>query len=459
MRLVPRHPRWLLAVGVLVVLVAVVGVLTTYEDTTRPGAVDRTGAWVSSPTDPGRRLLEVSRSSEPATASVRVNPADLRQTWRGTGAAMTDSSVQMLSAAPDGVRRLFDPAAGDGARLSWIRLPLTATDMSPQPWTWGWDGAHATPSPQAESAAAIVVRVAALQPQLRVVATPWTAPKWMKQPPEVRGGALRDDALDQYAAMLVAQADELRTRGVPLRALTPGNEPGRSADYPSMTMTAAQQAQLGRLMGPKLHGRGLELWAVDHNWADRAVYDEVLAAAPGVFDAAAFHCYAGTPDQMAGVALPPIVTECTGTTSSWSDAFAWDMQHLVGEGIASGSTGLMTWNLAVDPHGGPRDATSAAGCSSCRGLLTVDGSRAEPGPEFYVLAQLARAADPGARVVGSRASAGVSAAAFTNVDGTVGVVAYNGTGKDSVVSVAVQGRRDLRARVRAGELMTVRAAG
>jgi glucosylceramidase len=162
---------------------------------------------------------------------------------------------------------------------------------------------------------------------------------------------------------------------------------------------------------------------------------------------------------MAGVALPPIVTECTGTTSSWSDAFAWDMQHLVGEGIAAGSTGLMTWNLAVDPNGGPRDATSAAGCASCRGLLTVDGSRAEPGPEFYVLAQLARAADPGARVVGSRASAGVSAAAFTNVDGTVGVVAYNGTGKDSVVSVAVQGRRDLRARVRAGELMTVREAG
>ena len=44
-----------------------------------------------------------------------------------------------------------------------------------------------------------------------------------------------------------------------------------------------------------------------------------------------------------------------------------------------------------------------AGCSSCRGLLTVDGNDVEAGPEFYVLAHLARAADPGARVLGSSA--------------------------------------------------------
>ena len=108
---------------------------------------------------------------------------------------------------------------------------------------------------------------------------------------------------------------------MPLAAMSLGNEPGYSADYPSMTTTPAQEAKLAELVGPGLHERGVELWAVDHNWADRPRYDEVLAGAPGAFDAAAFHCYAGEPDQMRGLAVPPIVTECTGTRSSWSEAF------------------------------------------------------------------------------------------------------------------------------------------
>ncbi len=274
----PHHSRWLLGLGILGLLLAGILALTTGDDSSREGASHRTELWVSSPTDSSRRLLQVdeSPSGGPATARVRVDPEDRRQLWRGTGAAMTDASVQLLSGAPEAVRRLFDPTADDGARLSWVRLPLSATDMSPELWTWGWDGSTASPSPQAEAATALVAEVSKLQPHLQVVATPWTAPKWMKQPAQVVGGALRDDEIDQYAALLVAQADELRERGVPLAAMSLGNEPGYSADYPSMTMTAAQEAQLAGLVGPELHERGLELWAVDHNWADRPRYDEVL---------------------------------------------------------------------------------------------------------------------------------------------------------------------------------------
>ncbi len=452
MRLAHDH-RWLAVLGSVVLLAAVVGTLGTSGGRHSAG----TRVWVSSPTDPTRRLLSLpSDAAAPVTARVRVDPGDRRQVWRGTGAALTDASVELLTAAPDGARRLFAPSAADGARLSWVRLPLTATDMSSQAWTWGWDGVTASPSRQARAAATLVAGLAERSPDLRVVATPWTAPAWMKQPAGVRGGALRDDAVVQYAGLLVAQADELRRLGVPVAAMTLGNEPGHSADYPSMTMSATQQQRLGRLVAPRLHERGIELWAVDHNWVDPPRYDEVLAGAPGAFDAAAFHCYAGRPDQMAGLPVAPIVTECTGTTSSWGEAFAWDARHLVDESIAAGSTGLMTWNLAVDPRGGPRDLASGEGCSSCRGLLTVAGRTVTPGPEFYVLAQLGRAADPGARVLGSRASRGVQAAAFGNEDGSIGVVAFNSTGREQVLAVEVAGEPAVRRVVRAGELVTVR---
>lgn len=416
-----------------------------------------TGSWVSSPTDPDRRLLELDREARgPATATVRVDPGDRRQVWRGTGGALTDASVELLGGAPEARRVLFDPGAADGARLSWLRLPLTATDMSREPWTWGWDGDRASPAPEAEAAHAMVAELAGLQPELRVVATPWTAPVWMKQPEGVRGGALREDQVEEYAEMLLAQSEVLREAGVPLAALTLGNEPGYSADYPSMTMSDEQLSELGGEVGPRLHERDVELWAVDHNWADRARYDAVLADAPGAFDAAAFHCYRGEPGQMSGVAVSPVVDECSGTTSSWSEAFAWQSRHLVAESIAAGSTGLLLWNLALDPSGGPRDQASDQGCASCRGLVTVAGEDVEPGPEFYLLAHVSRAADPGARVVGSSTTPGLAAASFLNPDGTVGVVAHNDTGRDRVVGVEIGGGRDVRHRLPAGELLTVR---
>ena len=450
-------PRPLLVTGLLVCLAAVIGTLLTAGTQATAPQRRTTGAWVSSPTDSGRRLLPV-RAQAPAraTASVQVDPASRRQTWRGVGGALTDASVELLDAAPDGVRRLFDPRADDGAHLDWVRLPLTATDMSPQAWTWGWDGSAASPHPRAEQAAALVRRLVRLRPDLQVVATPWTAPAFMKDPAGVRGGALRDDAVDQYAAMLRSQVDVLRSGGVPVAALTLGNEPGYGADYPSMTMTDAQMARLGRMLGPALDTRRVQLWAVDHNWADRPRVDAVLAGAPGAFDAAAFHCYRGTASDMAGVGVPPVVDECTGTTSSWREGFLWDSRHLVTESLAAGSTGLVMWNLAVDPSGGPRDLASRAGCASCRGLVTVDGTRVEPGPEFYVLAHLARAADPGARVLGTTASDGVDTAAFANPDGTVGVFVHNGTGRDRVVAVRVAGRPARSYALRDGELLTLR---
>ncbi len=195
---------------------------------------------------------------------------------------------------------------------------------------------------------------------------------------------------------------------------------------------------------------------MDHNWADRARYDTILRGAPDAFDAASFHCYEGDPEQMAGLPVPPLVTECTGTTSPWAEAFGWDARRLVEQSIAAGSTGLLMWNLAVDPRGGPRDEASSQGCADCRGLLRIDGDDVRPGPEFYVLAHLQRAADPGARVLGVSGSPGVPAAAFANPDGTIGVFAQNDTGEDQVVGVRLPGREDLRYAVRADELLSLR---
>ena len=426
----------------------------------RPVAASADRLWVSSPDDPSVRLtrLEPVTGPGPATAEIVVDPQDPRQRWWGTGAALTDASERLLRSSPEAVKQLYAPTRAHGARLNLLRLPLSATDFSPQPWAWSWDGSRADPPrPERRAVRMVTDTIAPLVPGLRVVATPWTAPASMKTTGSLRGGALTDAAVPEYGRMLLSQADWLGRHGVPLWAMTLGNEPGYSSDYASMTMSDEQMAALGGMIGPRLWAARRHLWAVDHNWSDRPRVDAVLDAAPDGFDGAAFHCYGGKPDQMGGLGVPRLVTECTGTTDGWSGTFAWDARNLVADSVAAGSSGLMMWNLALDENHGPVDTGSRWGCKSCRGLLTVAADGVRPEPEFYTLAHLSRAASPGARVIGSSASSGLSAAAFRNPDGSIGVFGHNATGSAQTVRINVLGRMDLAYTIEPGQLFTFRS--
>ena len=394
---------------------------------------------VSSPTDGNRRLQSLPTAPPGAAGTVEVvlHPDQVRQAWWGTGAALTDASVQLLADRPGIVRTLFDPAADKGARLTMLRLPLSATDFSPRLWTWHLRDGAARPARAARTAVGLVKsRVLPLVPRLRVVGAPWSAPRSMKTTGTLRGGALAPEALSAYADLLVGQARWLRQHGVRLWATSLGNEPGHSSDYPTMTMTDAQLAALGTAVGPRLDRLRTRLWAVDHNWYDRDRVDAVLARSAG-FDAAAFHCYAGRPEQMAGLGVPRMVTECTGTEDGAPGTFAWDAKNLVADSVAAGSSGLMMWNLALDPEHGPTDEGSRWGCKRCRGVVTVTPSGMVREPEFFTLAHLSRAAVPGARVIDATAPEWLSVAAFHNPDGSYGVFGHNGSSTDQTVRLSL----------------------
>jgi glucosylceramidase len=129
-----------------------------------------------------------------------------------------------------------------------------------------------------------------------------------------------------------------------------------------------------------------------------------------------------------------VVTECTGTTDGWIGTFGWDSRVLVTESIRAGSTGLLMWNLALPPA----TATLPGGCGDCRGLLTIDPTTGAVtrNPEFFVLAHLADAADPGAVRVGTSEIDGLPTVAFANPDGTVGLFGHNDTDQSQVIEIA-----------------------
>ncbi len=414
-----------------------------------------TAAWVTSPTDDARRLTAAQQTTAPATRTIVVDLADRRQTWSGVGAALTDASTELLAGNGAALDLLFADDAPDGARLNLVRLPLSATDFSTDAWTWEVDAASGGVRPPAPALRSIDVldEIAGRVDGLAVAAAAWAPPSEFADPIDGAGVALRAGSEAAYADVLAAQAAWLVDRGVPLEWISLGNEPGHVAEYPTALIDDTQLIELATEVAPQLDDLDVDLLAVDHNWADRDRVDAVLAGAPGAFDAAAFHCYDGEPTDMAGLEVPALVTECTGTTDTWAGTFAWDARQLIEGSIESGSTGLLMWNLALDPDHGPK---ADWGCADCRGLLTIDSNGViEPGPEFYVLAHLARAATPGSTVLGTTSDDDVAVAAFQHADGTVGVVGHNASDAAQVVEIAGSDGRTMSVLVDAGDLFTV----
>ena len=401
-----------------------------------------------------------------ATAPNRVvvDEAVRGQVFRGAGAAMTESSAAVLSRlSPEGrdavLRRLFDPAEGIG--ISMVRLPLGATDFSLGSWSYDDLPAGETDPDllRFDSSRDDVVtrpllrRAAQLQPQLSVLATPWSAPAWMKTSGTLHGGSLRPEHTSTYARYLARSVAEHRRAGVPVAALTLANEPLHdTAWYPSMTLTAAQSLAVAGELPAALQGQGVDRLSVlgyDHNWDDTAYPSALLRDPVGsqVLRGVAFHCYAGAPgaQQVVADAFPAHevwMTECSG--GGWAPDFggnlAWNAHQLVIGSLRAGGSSLLLWNLALDPASGPRNG----GCSDCRGVVTADPATGEVRyeVEYYVLGQLTRAVQPGAVRLGSTSyGAGrVESVAFRNPDGTTAVVLHNNGSSKQTATVVHAGR-------------------
>lgn len=394
--------------------------------------------------------------------SVELDAAALEQPIDGFGAAMTESSAVVLDSMRWWRRRrllreLFGP---DGLRLSTLRVPIGASDFSRADYSCDDPASGADPELGAFSLThcagpmlPYLRKAKRLNPALRLIGSPWSAPAWMKSNGSMRNGSLKPEYYGAYARYLARFAAEMKRAGAPLTYLTMQNEPGYGTDgYPSMTMTPAEQTRfLAGFLGPTLKENGfsdLKVLVFDHNWSSAAYAAAVLSDPQARRYAAgsAFHCYEGSPDMMAPVhaAFPDKeihFTECAagGWEPRFGPSLAFAVRDLVIGDLANGARSVTMWNLALDEHWGPTNH----GCLDCRGVVTVVRSSGtyERSPEYYALAHGSLAADPGARRIASRAAdapAGFRQVALREPDGALAVVALN------------EGERPLRVRLRSG---------
>jgi glucosylceramidase len=394
---------------------------------------------------------------------IAVTPSTTYQTMSGFGAAMTDSSAwllqnRMTAAQRDKLmRQLFSPQ--DGIGLNYLRVPMGASDFTASGYyTYNDNPSGGSDEQQSQFSVAhddayIVPRLQQAQqlnPSLRLMASPWSAPAWMKTNNSLLGGSLAAQWEASYSRYLARFVQAYVARGLPIDAITLQNEPLHMANYPTMSMTAAQQARLiGDHVGPRFAAEGIDakIVAYDHNWDNTAYPLEVLADAGAnpYVAGTAFHAYAGDVSAQTTVhnGYPDkdvYFTEISG--GNWAPNFAdnlvWYSQNIIIGGTRNWARTALMWNLALDQNSNPH----LNGCGDCRGVVTVNNATGAVtfNEEFYALGQATTAIQPDAVRIASNTASAVNTVAFQNPDGSRVLLALNPNASTATMRLVENGQ-------------------
>jgi len=422
----------------------------------------------------------VIRSGADASSIViDVDEATSYQEIVGFGAAMTDASAFLiqhkLGAQHDAIlHELFGRNPGIG--LSFVRVPMGASDFSTHDYSYDDMPAGQTDSTLANFSIAedrvdklpALKAALAINPQLKLVASPWSPPGWMKTTGSLIQGTLRPEFYDSFAQYFRKFIEGYTAEGVPIFAVTMQNEPAyEPADYPGMRLDPPVRAEvIGKHVGPIFEKNGVQALILDwdHNWDLPSSPLAVLAdsAARKYVSGVAWHCYAGSVGVQENVhaAYPSkdaYFTECSG--GGWATVFGDNLKFFVGE-LIIGSTrgwakGVALWNLALDENAGPH----LGGCGNCRGVITINSANGfvTRNVEYYALAHASRFVRPGAHRIASTTNvSGLQSVAFKNADdGSKVLIVLNTASAEVSFSVHVGGKAILYA-LPAGAVATFR---
>jgi len=419
-------------------------------------------------------------SSVPPATLLRivVDEGTTYQEMVGFGAAITDASAWLIQNKLAPVQReallqeLFGPSPGLG--LSFTRLTMGASDFSLHQYSY-----DDMPVGQTDSTLAhfsidsnrayllpVVQRALAINPQLKIMASPWSPPGWMKTTGSLIQGTLRPEAYGPLAEYFRRYIEAYSAEGVPIYAITVQNEPHyEPPTYPGMRLEPPARATfVGQYLGPLFarSGIGTLILDWDHNWDEYQSPLQVLAdsAAPRYIAGVAWHCYGGDVSAQTLVhdAHPEkdaYFTECSG--GEWAPNFAdnlkWFTQTLVIGATRGWAKGVLLWNLALDENHGPH----TGGCGDCRGVVTINSASGAVtrNVEYYALAHASRFVRPGARRIASTSGiAGLESVAFRNSDdGSKALIVVNTEAQDRAFTV-LWGNQSFRYTLPAGAVAT-----
>jgi glucosylceramidase len=219
-------------------------------------------------TDDQSRKLQAQAATNftTATGSGNVIYVDETQTYQpieGFGAAFTDSAAYLLNevapkSALNSVMSDFFTRSGNGIGLSFMRIPMGASDLARSQYSYDDNNGQSDPTLATFSIAhdqadiiPITLQARQLNPQMKLMANPWSPPGWMKTSGSMVGGALQSSMYSPFAGYFVKFLQAFSAAGINVDYISLQNEPlFLPGDYPGMCMPASPGGSCGALASP-----------------------------------------------------------------------------------------------------------------------------------------------------------------------------------------------------------------
>jgi len=437
-----------------------------------------TGAqlWVTMP-DKTLLLQEQPFSNNPSTANVKLNidTAKTYQIMDGFGFTLTGGSALHISKMSAPARaKLLQEIFGTGMNdigSSYIRISVGASDLDEKVFSYndlaegetdlnltkfdlGYDKKYLIP---------VLKQVLAINPDIKILGSPWSPPVWMKTNGDSRGGSLKPEYYGVYANYLVKYIQEMKKNGITIDALTVQNEPLHPGNTPSLLMLAADQKIFVRdHLGPAFQKNGIKTKIIiyDHN-ADKPEYPISILDDPEAakyIDGSAFHLYGGTIDAISKVheAHPTknlyFTEQWVGAPGNFKKELDWHIENLIIGAPRNWCKTVLEWNLAADENQDPH--TDRGGCDRCLGAVTITGDNVTREPAYYIIAHASKFVRPGSVRVESNLPEGLPNVAYTTPNGNVVAIIQNTSKEEKTVDVAA-GSKTKTITLKAGAVATL----
>jgi glucosylceramidase len=402
-----------------------------------------------------------------SNATIDIDTSQTYQTIDGFGYTLTGGSATLIYSLPAEKRAalLKELFATDSTfiGISYLRISIGASDMSAAPYTYDDLPSGQTDVPLSQFSLnsemtyliPLLKEIIAINPDIKILGSPWSAPVWMKTKDSFVGGSLNVAYYEAYAGYFVKYVQGMAAEGIKIDAVTMQNEPLNPNNNPSMEMSSTQQANfLRNHLGPAFANAGIttKIILYDHN-CDVPSYPLSILADPGArayADGSAFHLYGGSITALTEVhdAYPAkniyFTEQYTSSTGDFGGDLDWHLKNLIIGATRNWSRNVLEWNLANNPDLGPH---TAGGCSSCLGALTI-GTNITRNVSYYIIAHASKFVRPGSVRISSNIAGNLQNVAFQRPDGKKVLIVLNDGGdsqnfniryKDKIVTISLGG--------------------
>lgn len=398
----------------------------------------------------------ISVMTNNSNATITVSDQTTYQEMDGFGFALTGGSALHLNSMGSSLRAelLNELFGANGIGISYLRVSVGASDLDAEPFSYDDLPAgqtedlnldHFSIAKDTENLIPILQEILAINPNIKILGSPWSAPSWMKTSNSTIGGSLKPEYYSVYANYFVKYIQAYEAEGITIDALSVQNEPHHDSNNPSMRMEANEMANFVKNnLGPAFASANIDTKIIvwDHN-ADNVNYPISIfndSEANQYIDGSAFHLYAGSINNLSQVhnAHPDknlyFIEQWVSSTGNFEGDLAWHIKNVVIGASRNWCKNVLQWNLTSNPQLQPH---TSGGCTQCLGGLTIDGNSATRNVGYYIIGHASKFVPPGSVRILSNSSSNFPNVAYKTPDGKIVVIVLNDSGSESSINIDV----------------------